>query len=76
VRDRFAERGRARHERAYERVVHDDWRRSGGALAFPYLESIEAGREGLDQNIASWNQIAGWLKQLDGLRVAALRFAS
>jgi hypothetical protein len=25
----------------------------------------------VDQNIGSWNQVAGWLKQLDGLRVAA-----
>jgi hypothetical protein len=25
----------------------------------------------VNQNSVSWNQIAGWLKQLDGLRVAA-----
>jgi hypothetical protein len=43
------------------------------APAFSYLRPIEAGNEGLvDQNSASWNQIAFWLN-----RVAALntRFA-
>jgi hypothetical protein len=27
--------------------------------------------EMVDQNIASWNQIAGWLRQLDLIRTAA-----
>src|SRR5216684_1715989 len=32
-----------------------------------YLKVLEL----VDQNIASWNQIAPWLKRLDALRVAA-----
>jgi hypothetical protein len=37
-----------------------------------YLRPLDASNENLvDQNTARWNQVADWLKQLDGLRVAA-----
>ena len=36
-----------------------------------YLREIETGDEDLvDQNRASWNQLALWLRQIDGLRRA------
>src|SRR5262245_18610711 len=42
------------------------------APAFSYLREIGTGNEGLvDQNIASWNRIAGWLRQLDLVRLPA-----
>ena len=42
------------------------------APAFSYLREIRTGNEGLvDQNSASWNQIATWLRRLDVLRLAA-----
>ena len=42
------------------------------APAFSYLREIETGNEGsVDQMFASWNQIASWLRQIDGLRRAA-----
>jgi hypothetical protein len=42
------------------------------APAFSYLREIEIGNEGLvDQNVASWNRIATWLRQLDLVRASA-----
>ena len=42
------------------------------APAFSYLREFKTGNEGLvDQNSASWNQLAGWLQQLDHIRTAA-----
>jgi hypothetical protein len=42
------------------------------APAFSYLRTIEDGNERLvDQNSASWNQIAAWLRQLQELRPAS-----
>ena len=38
------------------------------APAFSYLREIEMGNEGLvDQNSASWNQFASWLRQIEAL---------
>ena len=38
------------------------------APAFSYLRRIEAEDEGVvDQNSVSWNRIASWLRQIDGL---------
>jgi len=42
------------------------------APAFNYLRPIGTANEGLvDQNRASWNQMAAWLKSLDGLQRVA-----
>jgi hypothetical protein len=43
------------------------------APAFSHLQGIEtANYEGLvDQNIASWNRIADWLRHVEGLQQAA-----
>jgi hypothetical protein len=42
------------------------------AMLFKYLEPAERAEENLASPMAaSWNQIAGWLKQIDGLRRAA-----
>jgi len=42
------------------------------APTFSYLRGIQTGNEGLvDQNSASWNPIAGWLRQLEFVRSAA-----
>jgi hypothetical protein len=42
------------------------------APAFSYLRPIEGGNEGVvDQNSASWNRIAGWLKALHAFQKAA-----
>jgi len=41
------------------------------ALTAAGLPGVGTGNEGLvDQNSASWNQMANWLKQVDGLKQA------
>ena len=56
--------------------VHFDGKKLVGTGAtlpvFNYLNPISDGKKELvDQNTASWNQIAGWLKRLHALRAAA-----
>ena len=47
-------------------------RTDAATAASSYLQGIETGNEDLvGQNSASWNQIAGWLQQLDLIRTAA-----
>jgi hypothetical protein len=42
------------------------------APAFSYLREIRTENEGLvDQNSGSWNRIAGWLRLVDLIRLAA-----
>ena len=42
------------------------------APAFSYLRTIEDGNERVvDQNSGSWNRLAGWLRDIDRLRLAA-----
>jgi hypothetical protein len=42
------------------------------APAFSYLRTIEDGNERMvAQNSASWNQLAGWLREIAALREAA-----
>jgi UDP-N-acetylmuramyl pentapeptide synthase len=42
------------------------------APAFSYLQAVADGKERMvDPRFSSWNQIASWLRQLDGLRLVA-----
>jgi mannose/cellobiose epimerase-like protein (N-acyl-D-glucosamine 2-epimerase family) len=48
-------------------AVSDRLRQRFGAASFAYIHE----RRMVDQNRASWNQIAPWLKRLNALRLAA-----
>jgi len=58
--------GGKRRGTAAETVENSGW------LARPKLreEGMQAGRERrlVSQTLASWNQLAGWLRQIEGLR--------